>query len=54
MPLFKKEKKVLELMNQHIEAVIYCNQLFIEALEVLNEKGTGFEIERMAKEVGEA
>lgn len=54
MPFFKKEREVLELMNQHIEAVMYCNQLFVESLEILNEKGLGFEIERMAKEVGKA
>ncbi|NLK98452.1 DUF47 domain-containing protein [Defluviitalea saccharophila] len=54
MPLFKKERKVLELINQHIEAVIHCNQLFIKSLEILNEKGMGIEIERMAKEVGQA
>lgn len=54
MALFKKERKVLDLMNQHMEAVIYCNELFIHALEVLNDKGLGAEIEKMAKEVGDA
>ncbi|NLK22312.1 MAG: DUF47 family protein [Epulopiscium sp.] len=54
MGLFKRERRILDLMNQHMAAVLECNELFIHALDELNCKGLNPEIEKMAKEVDRA
>lgn len=54
MAFFKKEKQILNLVNQHVEAVLECYELFTKGVEELNEKGLTHKVEMTAKEVGEA
>ena len=52
MLLFKKEK-MLSLVNEHLEAVLKCYELFVEGLEELHDNGLNEKVEILSKQVGD-
>ena len=53
MLLFKKEREMLSLVNEHLEAVLKCYELFVEGLEELHDNGLNEKVEILSKQVGD-